>query len=388
MKRFISLLLTSALITAVPSSFAQAQSSESVSIKTRKIVTFHSTVSSERIEAIVSSQANTHAVQSLSEGSQSAVAVEGSRETLDRLAKQPEVARIDDDIEVEALARVTPEFIPWNISRIGADKVWPTTVGAGIKVAVVDTGIDLDHPDLAPNIAGGKSFVRSSSSPDDDSGHGSNVAGVIAAAQNGVGVAGGAPRAQLYAVKVLDRRGVGYISDIIAGIDWAVEQRVDVINLSLGASINYPPLHDAIRRAHDAGIVIVAAAGNTGKSILYPAAYPEVIAVGMTDDENEVERKSSRGPELDLVAPGDRIESDYKKGKYKTMSGTSMAAPHVSAAAALLRSQPQHCDGDRNGSCSGEEVKSRLGATATDLLASGWDSASGAGLLNIFRALQ
>ena len=232
-----------------------------------------------------------------------------------------------------------PQPIPWGVDRVDADNVWAATTADNVKVAVVDTGIDLDHPDLKGNIKGGVNTIQSWKNADDDNGHGSHVAGIIAALNNTVGVVGMGPEIDLYAVKVLNRNGSGYVSDIIEGIDWSINNNINVINMSLGTTSDVVSFHDAVTAARNAGIIIVAAAGNSGpgnNTVIYPAKYPESIAVSATDSLDGQPSFSSRGPEVDLAGPGVSIYSTYKNGGYATLSGTSMATPHVAGAAALV----------------------------------------------------
>ncbi|TAN58514.1 hypothetical protein EPN15_00845 [Patescibacteria group bacterium] len=313
------------------------------------------------------------------------------------LEKDVDVLRVEDDILIEASDRKIStekrvsappaQSTPWGIDRIDADLVWGITTGDPIKVAVIDTGIELSHPDLKNNIKGGYNAINPLKSANDDNGHGTHVAGIIAAENNSIGVIGAGPQIDLYAVKALDRRGSGYLSDIIEGIDWAIANGIKVINMSLGTTSNIQSFHDAIARANAAGIVQVAAAGNDGLSVNYPAAYPEVIAVSATDSADTITSWSSRGPEVDLAAPGLSIYSTYKGQTYKTLSGTSMATPHVAGTAALILAQTAKCDADSSGSCSSAEVQDRLQATATDLGISGPDGLYGYGLVNAYQAV-
>lgn len=236
----------------------------------------------------------------------------------------------------EAAASAQP--VPWNITRIHAPEAWPTSLGLGAKVAVIDTGIDRDHPDLKGNLVGCVNFIQSWKTCEDDNGHGTHVAGIIAAQNNNLGVVGVAPQARLYALKVLDRRGSGYLSDIIEALDWSAANGVGVINMSLGTTSNVQSFHDAIIRVAGRGITQVAAAGNSGPdatTVTYPAKYPEVVAVAATDSSNNVASWSSRGPEVDLAAPGVSITSTYRGNGYRVLSGTSMASPHVAGVVAL-----------------------------------------------------
>lgn len=304
------------------------------------------------------------------------------------LARENGILRIDDDVLVEALGKTQPaEVLPWGVNRIDADLVWGTTTGDPIRVAIVDTGIDLKHPDLIDNIKGGVSTVWYTTSYNDDNGHGSHVAGITAALDNTIGVIGIGPQIDLYAVKVLDRRGSGYLSDVIEGLDWAIQNGMQIVNMSLGTSADVLSFQEAVQRVNAAGIVQVAAAGNTGGAVIYPAAYPEVIAVSATDNTDTIASWSSRGPEVDLAAPGVSIYSTYKGQTYKTLSGTSMAAPHVTGVAALVLTQTAKCDLDLSGSCSPAEVQQRLESTAEDLGTVGWDPLYGAGLVDAEQAV-
>lgn len=319
------------------------------------------------------------------------------------LRRQTGVLRIDDDVIVEALAKpekaakpvkptATPTPTPtqalsWGIDRIDAELIWATTSADLIKVGIIDTGIDTKHPDLTLNIKGGVSTVGYTKSYNDDNGHGTHVAGIAAALNNNFGVVGVGPQIDLYGVKVLDRRGSGYLSDVIEGLDWAIKNGMQVVNMSLGTSSDVQSFREAVARVNSAGIVQVAAAGNSGGSVIYPAAYPEVIAVSATDKTDTITSWSSRGPEVDLAAPGVDIYSTYKGSTYQTLSGTSMASPHVAGAAALVLSVPGKCDYNSDSVCSPAEVQQRLEATAENLGVSGRDDLYGSGLVDAENAV-
>lgn len=226
--------------------------------------------------------------------------------------------------------------IPWGVERIGAPKIWNRSTGKGVNVAVIDTGIDMQHPDLADNVKGGYNSVNPDESPQDDQGHGTHVAGTIAAVPNNKGVIGVAPHANLYAVKVLDKDGGGTYSTIIAGIDWAVENGMHIANMSLGGP-SAPPLEKAVKRAYAAGLIIVAASGNSGPDadVSAPASYKETIAVTASTPENGLAEFSSTGKEVDVIAPGQKVLSTWPDSKLAELSGTSMASPHVAGLAAL-----------------------------------------------------
>ncbi|NIM58161.1 MAG: S8 family serine peptidase, partial [Candidatus Aminicenantes bacterium] len=211
------------------------------------------------------------------------------------LKRKSEVLRIDEDLVINAAVKKTepkekrphpppkwPEKLPWGIQRIYADEVWEATTGSMIKVAILDTGIDFDHPDLWRNIKGGINIIKPHKSADDDGGHGTHLAGTVAAIDNDFGVIGVGPEIHLYAVKVLNKKGVGWLSDIIDGLDWCIDNQIQVINMSFGSLEENQSFHEAIIRTYQAGITMVAAAGNNGEDsglIEYPAFYPETIAV-------------------------------------------------------------------------------------------------------------
>jgi len=303
------------------------------------------------------------------------------------LARIPGVVRIDPDVVVEAYPKPPDkgkppkepepppeETLPWGVDRIDAELAWDTSTGSEVKVAIVDTGIDLDHPDLQANIAGDVNIINSRKTGDDDNGHGTHVAGIVAAIDNDEGVIGVAPTANLYAVKVLDRKGSGFLSDVIAGLQWCIDNGMQIVNMSLGTSSDIQSLHDAVSAVNNAGIIQVAAAGNAeGGPVGYPAAYSEVIAVSATDNTDTIASFSSVGPEVELAAPGAEIPSTWKGGDYKIASGTSMAAPHVTGTAALVIA---------TGVTDVTIVRTRLQNTADDLGDVGKDNLYGYGLVD------
>ena len=288
---------------------------------------------------------------------------------LDKVKNDPRVAYVTEDRIVTADGKPSgqavqpPERIPTGISRIGASDI--ANKGAGVTVAVLDTGIDLTHLDLKTNLLPGASFIPRTTA-NDDNGHGTHVAGTIAGIDNTIGVVGVAPLAKLVPVKVLDKRGSGTWSTVIAGIDWVTKQNIDtdtandikVANMSLGGVgisnndcgvSNNDPLHKAICKSRDAGVTYVVAAGNeagdASKSV--PAAYDDAVITvsaladydGLPGNDDTFASFSNYGSVVDLGAPGVNIYSTYKGGGYATMSGTSMATPHVSGAAALYLSK-------------------------------------------------
>jgi subtilisin family serine protease len=232
--------------------------------------------------------------------------------------------------------------IPWGVARLKAPSAWDYTEGAGVRVAVIDTGIDSSHPDLNGKVDGGYNAITDCERQDcwqDDNGHGTHVSGTIAAARDGRGVVGVAPKARLYAVKVLDSEGSGNLSDVIKGIIWCANNGIQVANMSLGSPMPSDTMQKALRYAKARGVIVVAAAGNSGGSVGYPGAYPETIAVAASDWEDNIASFSSRGDEVKFIAPGVSILSSAMGGDFASMSGTSMASPHVAGLAALVVSQ-------------------------------------------------
>ena len=305
-----------------------------------------------------------------------AAAAELSEIQISRLRADPRVAYIEEDGEVHALDTELDDS--WGVKHIDAGNVHPNNKGTGINVAIIDTGIDYGHPDLDDNYKSGYDFVNGDNDPMDDHGHGTHCAGIIAAEDNDQGVIGVAPEAFLYAVKVLDSGGSGYLSNVVAGIEWAIENNIDIISMSLGTNYDYQTLREACDKAYAAGIILVAAAGNDyserrGRerdTVDYPARYDSVIAVGATDETDVKASWSSTGPTLELAAPGVDIYSTYLGNSYATKSGTSMACPHVAGTAALILAGP-------NGG-----ARTIFQDTADDLGDSGWDIWYGYGLVD------
>ncbi|MEN8262452.1 MAG: S8 family serine peptidase [Nitrospirota bacterium] len=323
-----------------------------------------------------------------------AMAASLSEEAVAQIRKDKKVAYVEEDgifMAVEPLPGY--EYIDaWGVQHIGADVAHASgNKGAGIKIAVIDTGIDYNHEDLDDNYSGGYDFVFNDSDPFDDNrySHGTHVAGVIAAEENGIGVIGVAPEAELYAVKVLDGGGFGLLSWIIAGIEWAVNNQMDIINLSLEGR-DFQSLQDACDSAYNAGVLLVAAGGNTyGGSVRYPAAYDSVITATGTDSFDFKAYFSPVDPDVEVAAPGLNILSTCSmtqqdcaaSGGYRLLSGTSQAAPHVTGTAALfLSSEFQDVSGD--GIINHEDVRQMLQTTAVDLGEEGRDTTYGFGLVN------
>lgn len=239
--------------------------------------------------------------------------------------------------------RQPAQITPWGINAVAAPPAWQYAKGAGVKVCVVDTGVQVDHPDLKANIVGGKNFVAYRGKVDptrygDDNGHGTHVSGTIAALNNSIGVVGVAPQAKIYAVKVLDKSGSGYMSAVADGIRACVAAGAKVISMSLGSSSDSSLVRDAVTFAASKGVILVAAAGNESGTVSYPAKYPEVWAISAMDSKYKFAYFSNFGPEVDFIAPGVNVYSTTKGSSYASYSGTSMAAPHAAGIVALMLS--------------------------------------------------
>ncbi|MFB9804029.1 S8 family serine peptidase [Haladaptatus pallidirubidus] len=308
------------------------------------------------------------------------------------LETNPNVRYVEANGTMEALA----ETLPWGVDRVDAEVAHSNgDLGSGADVAIIDTGIDDDHPDLQDHLGSGEAFVSCGSggltgsctfygnsnscnvSWSDDNDHGTHCAGIAAGDDNTEGVVGVAPDVTLHAVKVLDCDGSGSFSDIAAGVEYVADQGWDVASMSLGGSSGSSALRDAIQYAYDNGVSIVAAAGNDGQCtdcVGYPAAYPETIAVASSNDSDGQSSFSSQGPEVDIIAPGTDIYSTVPSG-YDTFSGTSMACPHVAGAVGQLIAQGY----------SARDAESQILSTAEDIGLP--ENEQGQGLLDVAAAL-
>lgn len=313
-----------------------------------------------------------------------ALATELSEAEVRALRADPDVEAVEED----AWASVDPiagallprgrEEAPWGVRAIDADRAWTTSFGAGMRVAILDTGIDRTHPDLVPNCRAGASFVPTEPDWADTHGHGTHCAGIAAAALNGGGVVGVAPAAELLAVKVLGADGGGQFGWVAAGVEWAVRAGAHVLSVSLGGASMPETVQRVFESAARAGVLIVAAAGNAGGPVAYPARLDACVAVSALDPALRLWAGSNRGPEIELAAPGADVLSTAPGAGYRRMSGTSMACPHVSGAAALAWATHRFADAER--------IRRLLRETARPL--EGPREHFGAGMVHAFAAAR
>ncbi|PSP54574.1 peptidase S8 [Halobacteriales archaeon QS_1_67_19] len=329
------------------------------------------------------------------------VTIRAAKEAVSGLRNRKDVRYVEENGTMEALG----ETLPWGQDRIDSDVLHSNgELGAGADIAILDTGIDDDHPDLTDHLGKGKAFVNCDTKGGcrfgrkpaentcnypwtDDNNHGTHCAGIAAGDDNTEGVVGVAPDATLHAVKVLDKCGSGSYSDIAAGIEYVADQGWDVGSLSLGGDSGSSALKDAVQYATDNGVLLVAAAGNDGPCsdcVGYPAAYQEVVAVSATTPSDSLASYSSTGPEVEIAAPGGADDGNDSTSVYSTIAsnasydyynGTSMACPHVSGVGGQLMT---------NG-YSNTEARTRLQDTAEDIGLG--DNEQGYGLVDAAAAL-
>jgi len=303
-------------------------------------------------------------------------------------APGPEVLSVEADQTMHALDAGENDPLrsqQWALDRVPFESAWKVTRGQHVTVAVVDSGVEANHEDLKGSVLRGIDYVhRGGDGRTDPNGHGTHVAAIIAAhVNNGLGIAGAAPDVKILPVRVLDKNGGGDASNVAKGIIWATDHGARVVNLSLGGG-QAPGIQQAIRYANRKGAIVLAAGGNNGQSgnaPMYPAAYPEAVAVAGVDSNLNHMSIGNTGNYLDVSAPGVGIVSAWGTSPtaYASATGTSMATPFASAAAALIISENPHMPVDR--------VKKLLESNTTDLGARGDDPVFGHGLINPLAAL-
>ncbi|MFC4546362.1 S8 family peptidase [Paenactinomyces guangxiensis] len=299
------------------------------------------------------------------------------------LEGHPDVEYTEPDISITItepyVGTITPvqtPTMPWGVELIDAAKVWPYTRGRGVRVAVIDTGVSGEHPAIRGNYRGGVNILSPNADPQDFNGHGTHVAGIIAGRATESGIVGVAPRVYIYGVKAFNRKGSANLSDLLSAINWCIENKMQIVNMSFGMEKMSESMRQAIQIAHRKGIVMVAASGNQGfaSKIDYPARYPETIAVTSISKNGHLSQFSNMGKGVDIAAPGDKIPSAWLNHSKREMSGTSMAVPHVTGTIALLLYL--------NRSLNPEQIRYILMQSSTKL-----KHLAGIGLINAYQAI-
>ena len=299
-----------------------------------------------------------------------------------KVAKSQEIAhRLPPWTPSNLVGPLTEKEWDWPHRKLLLPDVWKKHRGAGVKVAVLDTGIDANHDDLKGQIIAAKDFTGSRSGHADKMGHGTHCAGIIAAVEDDKGIMGGSPDlgkdgGGLIIAKVLGDDGSGQSSWIARGIEWAISQGAKIVSMSLGSPFRDDRIIDAIKLGLSADVIFVCAAGNEGqRGVGWPGAYEGVISVAAYDKNFQIAPFSSRGPEVDIAAPGVDILSTVPVNSYARMSGTSMATPWVASICALLISSNKKVKWD----CA--KVKAKLIGQAQDAGSPGFDNDYGYGLI-------
>ena len=293
--------------------------------------------------------------------------------------------KINDYILVNTKPNQDFEYIDYGVRLVGAPLEWKETMGEGIRVGIIDTGVCETHPDLKNRLKDGANFTSEHrGSVCDYSGHGTHVAGIVAAEKNGSGVVGVAPKADLYIAKAFDKTGKTTYPAVEKSLMWLAEKKVDVINMSFsspGFSARYSEAIKAIKRF---GITMICAAGNEGAESLmgYPASFAETIAVSAVDVNKHIADFNSKGSAAEIAAAGIDIYSTYLNNGYATLSGTSMATPIITGAVAILQSKGLMRYGRK---LTPDEIRLLLNIYTEDLSGSGKDDRYGYGLFSFGR---
>lgn len=269
----------------------------------------------------------------------------------------------------------TKEFLSWGIEKMNIPLYWSKGItGSGIKIAIMDSGVNFNHPDLSSNIQDGYNAINPNNLPIDDYGHGTLMTGIIGSKHNGIGIKGIAPDSQIYPVKVLDEFGEGSFLHIQKGIEWCIDNDIDIINMSFALPTDHADLKSSIKKALDAGIIIVASVSNSydGKSG-FPASYDGVIAVTSVDS-NFRKGETASLDDIDFAAPGVDVITTSNDLKYQYVSGTSIATPHITGMIALMLQESFFNERD---------LFEQLKAIALDIGEEGYDSEFGWGFIKI-----
>lgn len=299
------------------------------------------------------------------------------------LSALPFVRYVEEDVEAKIFAVPNDPRLQdqWYLDSVSAHSAWDVTRGSSdVVIAIIDTGIDMNHPEFAGRVVSPYDFYNGDNDPSDDNGHGTHVAGIAAATgNNGIGIAGIDWNAKIMPIKALGAKGTGDISVIMTAIMWAADEGADVINMSFGASGHIRSMQEAVDYAASKGAVLVAASGNESTAVACPANCNNVIAVGSVDGSDSVSNFSNYGMDLDVVAPGESMLSTYPGG-YRYLQGTSMASPVVAGVASLVKSTKPELNP--------RQIAETIKETATDLGSSGFDIYYGHGKVNANAAVR
>ena len=296
------------------------------------------------------------------------------------------MTKLSDYKIVKIIQEQHNEVIDYGVLMSGAPLEWNETRGEGIKIGVIDTGVDLKHPDLGIGIMDAVSFVPGVTSPQDDNGHGTHVCGIIGARRNGTGVVGVAPECELFVAKAFDKDGNSSFPAISKSIDWLIRKKVNIINMSFSSHTGNHNYEAILQKAHDSGITLICAAGNDGKhgrnTIGYPGKFAQTITVTAVDINKQTTKFSSYGAESELCAAGVDIYSTYVGNTYARLSGTSMATPIITGAAAIITGKGMR---RYKRKLTPDEIRFCLHMYTEDISRRGWDKNYGYGLFSFGR---
>lgn len=293
--------------------------------------------------------------------------------------------KINDFTLIETKSVQSSEYIDYGVRLVGAPLEWKETMGEGIKVGIIDTGVCITHPDLKNRIKDGMNFTsEDKGSICDYSGHGTHIAGIVAAERNGSGVVGVAPKAELYIAKAFDKSGKTSYPAIEKSLMYLADRGVDVINMSFSSPNASPRYSEAVRAIKRMGITMICAAGNegAGSNMGYPASFEQTIAVSAVDINKHIAEFNSKGSAAEIAAAGINIYSTYLDNGYATLSGTSMATPIITGAVAILQAKGMMRYGRK---LTPDEIRLLLNIYTEDLSGTGKDDRYGYGLFSFGR---